>query len=143
MPRPSKKKLKRQMHASYLRSQKKRNNNILTDDTPGNEPSALPLDVTIDERKENESFRLTSEKRKHHSTLQREINALNTTAVQVRDSRARDSGNRIIHWDSLKSIIDNNLCCKFCGDNVCLSNSSTGIATEVQISCKSCDMKKK
>ena len=109
--------------------------NILTGIGEDEDP-VLPHGVTNKESKDDDDIELTGVKRTHHTSLQREIRSLNTTTAKVRDSRARDSGNRIIHWDSLKTIIDYNLCCKVCGGDICLADTTTGIATEINLSCK-------
>ncbi len=49
---------------------------------------------------------------------------------------AKDSGNRIIHWDSLSNIIRFNTKCAKCGAAVSLKESTTGIATTVKLTCK-------
>ena len=110
--------MKKQKSVLYARNIKKRSrSNILTGIGEDEDP-VLPQGVTNKESKDDDDIELTGVKRRHNSSLQREIRSLITTTAKVRDSRARDSGNRIIHWDSLKTIIDYNLCCKvFGGDN--------------------------
>ena len=46
-----------------------------------------------------------------------------------------DSGNRLIHWDSLESMIQSNTKCTHCGSTVCLKENTIGIATSVQLTC--------
>lgn len=80
--------------------------------------------------------------RTHTPGLQRELSAL-TSTTRIYHSRSRDSGNRIVHWDSLCSMIGSNVVCRDCGGDVKLTEATTGIATQIKLTCKSCAMMKK
>ena len=56
-----------------------------------------------------------------------------------------DSGNHIVHWDSVKNLISENCICKFCGSELDLMETTVGIATEVHLVCKKvkCSLNKK
>ena len=47
----------------------------------------------------------------------------------------KDSGNRIVHWDSLENLICCNTKCARCGCEVCLKESTIGIATSIRLTC--------
>ena len=50
--------------------------------------------------------------------------------------------NRIIHWDSLKNMMMSNTVCRCCGSDVSLMERTTGISTQIILTCKnsSCNM---
>ena len=83
--------------------------------------------------------------------LQREIASLKKEFCDQRslyDSSSysrKDSGNRIIHWDSLKSLVESNARCFECGRNLILTEATTGLATEVLLTCQNsgCKLKHK
>jgi len=47
----------------------------------------------------------------------------------------KDTGNRVVHWDSLKKLVGDNTSCKSCGSEIKLTETTVGIATEVQLVC--------
>ena len=55
----------------------------------------------------------------------------------------KDSGNRLLHWDSLKNLICSNVQCSRCGLEVNLHENTIGIATQVGLTCtnKLCNLK--
>ena len=95
------------------------------------------------ENNDDNNSRLTSGRRKHTSTLTRELSALESPTARIRDSRITDSGNRIVNWDSLRSMITSNISCNVCGGDVELAESTAGVATDVTLTCKCCDLRAK
>ena len=97
-------------------------------------PQSSPPKVT-DEFFKNEI------KKPELTCLKRELEQLNCEKKERR-CEMHDSGNRIVHWDSLKSILTSNLVCKQCGHDICVTENTIGIATEVQLGCKNrhCNM---
>ena len=76
------------------------------------------------------------------TTFCRELKGL-SEKDQKRNYVPRDSGNRIIHWNSMKSLICGNAVCKKCFGDLNLTETTVGIATEVTLHCKQCESKKK
>ena len=68
--------------------------------------------------------------------LQNEIRKLQLTSRERPDYKAKDSGNRLINWDSLNTLIRCNTNCARCGGDVVLREITTGIATSVYLTCK-------
>ena len=54
-----------------------------------------------------------------------------------------NNGNRLVDWLSLNNVICDNAICRFCSGDLNIDESTVGIATEVILSCKSCDNVKK
>ena len=75
------------------------------------------------------------------TTMSRELSSLNKRSSRLYSNN--DSGNRIIHWDSLQSLISSNLVCKKCFSDISITETTVGIATEVTLTCKSCDLNEK
>ena len=50
--------------------------------------------------------------------------------------RKKESGNRILHWNSLASLVTENLVCRICGSEVKFTEKTVGVATEVSLCCK-------
>ena len=48
----------------------------------------------------------------------------------------KDSGNRLLHWDSLKKLICSNVHCLKCGSEVNLYEDTIGNAIQVGLTCK-------
>ena len=69
------------------------------------------------------------------TTFFRELKGL-STKPRIREYVPRDSGNRIIHWSSMKNLICSNANCKKCGGGLDLTETTVGIATEVTLYCK-------
>ena len=71
--------------------------------------------------------------------LKREIKNLHTS-TQDDSSKMKtlrkDSGNRLVHWDSLKSMIETNTRCCHCGNKLVLSELTIGIATKLSLTCQ-------
>ena len=90
----------------------------------------------VNENEKEEDNELTNDASKRRAPLTRELLGL-TNATRTRAPYARqDSGNRIIHWDSLKSLISCNTVCKVCGSDVNIGETTIGIATQVVMTCK-------
>ena len=75
------------------------------------------------------------------NALSREVASLHASA-RVYPSINNDSGNRLIHWDSLRSIVSSNVVCRHCGSDMLLSETTVGIATQVKLTCqnKECNL---
>ena len=71
----------------------------------------------------------------NNQPLKRELHVLNS-GTREQSYVHKDSGNRIIHWDSLKSLIQTNLVCRKCGSDIVLKEYTVGIATKVELTCK-------
>lgn len=140
MPRKTKEVKRKQQWMQSLNKKRKPEINIRTENEATVPPPITP-DATVNDK--NSEIELTSCTRIHMSTFKRELNALTKPATREYAVRVKDSGNRIVHWDSLCSLITSNLVCKVCGGDIKLSDHTTGIATEINLSCKCCDMKKK
>ena len=54
-----------------------------------------------------------------------------------------DTGNRLLHWQSLKKIVCENTSCKFCGGDIDLVDETVGIVSEIFLSCRSCKNNKR
>ena len=71
--------------------------------------------------------------------LKREIKSLHTStqddSSKMKTPR-KDSGNRLVHWDSLKSMIEKNTRCYHCGNKLVLSELTIGIATKLSLTCQ-------
>ena len=74
--------------------------------------------------------------------MQRELKNLHAVARE-RTYLSNDSGNRLVHWNSLRDLICQNTKCKCCGGDIDLCESTVGIATAIQLKCKSCDLNKR
>ena len=116
MPRISKATLKRREQGFKLGRRNAMNANSL--------PTAHAVSPDADRVEENAT------KKK----LSREVKSLNMN-IKDREFSKKDSGNRIIHWDSMKSLVCSNLCCNRCGSGVKLNEKTVGIATQVGIVC--------
>ena len=84
----------------------------------------------------------TSTTNKHSSTLKREIRGLLETQLPERKypKVGQDLGNRLIHWQSLQTLLHDNCQCKRCHGSVKLSECTVGISTEVILRCNNCDL---
>jgi len=89
-------------------------------------PPPVSPDVTINQY---------DSERRNVTTMSREMMSLEMTE-RVKPSERKDSGNRIIHWDSLHSLVSSNLGCKKCGADVSLTETTVGIATQIKLTCK-------
>ena len=67
--------------------------------------------------------------------LMQEIKGLKPNKGREREYSTKDSGNRLVHWDSLRSLLCSNLCCNKCGASVKLCKRTVGIATQVEVIC--------
>ena len=141
MPRKTNDAKRKHQWMVSLNKKRQKGINIRTENEATMPPPITP-DATINEKR-NEIGLTGCNKNTHVSTFQRELNALRKPATREYAVRMKDSGNRIVHWDSLCSMISENLVCKVCGGDIKLSDHTTGIATEINLSCKCCDMKKK
>ena len=47
----------------------------------------------------------------------------------------KDSGNRTLHWDSLKELVESNTKCARCDSPISLKESTVGITTSVKLTC--------
>ena len=74
------------------------------------------------------------------STLKRELLGLMENPKE-KANILTDCGNRIIHWSSLCDLVTKNTNCKLCGGDVVLTETTIGIATQVKLSCKKCDLR--
>ena len=82
----------------------------------------------------NENVALTVQRRNHKSTMK----SLEGKPREI-DYAPVDSGNRIIHFDSLRELIKSNVVCEFCGCEMRLAGDKVGIATQIVLSCKNKD----
>ena len=73
------------------------------------------------------------------TTFERELSLLNQGSSVCNSNY---SGNRIVHWDSLQLLVESNMMCKKCGGDVSIRETTVGIATEVNLACKYCNIKK-
>ena len=95
----------------------------------------------------HDKLTVTYDKRKRRSTLMKELRVLqdpgtDDECINASFSRLHnDNGNRIIHWDSLKSLVCTNVKCKHCDGEVTLTECTTGIATVVNLTCNNCKIK--
>ena len=125
----SKLKKKKLEQASRLNAAKKRRINSL-EMTDGPTPLPVSPDSTMKEQKGNST--LTN---KNSSTMQKELSLLNKKERQY-PCLPQDSGNRLVHWDSLKEMFSDNLVCRHCGSDVYINETTVGIATQVGLICK-------
>ena len=71
------------------------------------------------------------------NNLTREMNKLhNETRDRSNEYLKKCSGNRLIHWDSLKSLICTSTVCNQCGSSVYIDELTTGIATQIKLTCQ-------
>ena len=71
------------------------------------------------------------------NNLTREMNKLhNETRDRSNEYLKKCSGNRLIHWDSLKSLICTSTVCNQCGSSVYIDGLTTGIATQIKLTCQ-------
>ena len=105
MARPKRGKWKKQRSISTIERSKKKSRLLTSGEVP-NQVSAISPDTTTEAQNiERNNSGLTTSRRKQ-STLARELIALKTKTSRRQIPYARsDSGNRIIHWESLKSLI--------------------------------------
>ena len=103
----------------------------------GPTPPPVSPDSPI-KKQQNENSKLT----KKDTTMNREMLSLAKRKETIRHPE-KDSGNRLVHWDSLKELLCTNLVCKKCGADVHVSEITIGIATQVSVACKGrhCNMK--
>ena len=141
MPLPKRYKYKKKQHAAAMGRQNKKRKM--------SEPIYNPLTISPDEspslttnNKKDicDNLPLTNNNNKNN-LLQREINNLLNNDVPEYPSKKKtttpkDSGNRLLHWDSLKSTIENSTRCYKCGKNVVLTELTIGIATQVTLTCQ-------
>ena len=87
---------------------------------------------------------LKTDPKKGRTTMQWELKGLSMNERQKQTYVPKDSGNRVVHWDSLQRLVCENTKCKSCGHDVKLSETTVGIATQIQLVCKNvnCDLKK-
>ena len=73
------------------------------------------------------------------STMSKELRMLDGS-VKEREQKGTgtDSGNRLVHWDSMEKMISDNCVCKSCGGGLRLFESTVGVATEVALKCLDC-----
>ena len=141
-PLPTRKYKKRAAHAAVMGRTNKKYTNINNEVTQVLTVSPDLVDKTnIDNKNDLNTLPLTNEINKTNK-LCREIEGLHKGPREQNNYTKRDSGNRIIHWDSLQSIICTNTICSQCGSNVYLNELTTGIATQVKLTCqnKNCTM---
>ena len=70
--------------------------------------------------------------------IKREVESLHKGArdwKQYHSTTSKDNGNRILHWDSLRNLITSNTKRKYCGTDVSLKELTTGLATQVILTC--------
>ena len=71
------------------------------------------------------------------NNLTREMNKLhNETRDRSNEYLKECTGNRLIHWDSLKSLIRTSTVCHQCGSSVYIDELTTGIATQIKLTCQ-------
>lgn len=134
MPRSKRWKQKRQRAATMGQNNSKKcrtlTNEVVTDNIV---QATVSPDV---EDKKNDDNELTRQPTGMKSTLRRELCNLTTQNRLDERYQTKDNGNRLIHWDSLSLLVCSNVCCKNCGSEVSLTETTTGIATEVKLKCK-------
>lgn len=80
---------------------------------------------------------LTNGTKPKKNNLIREINELHKdTRDRSNEYLKKCSGNRLVHWDSLKSLISTYTVCKVCGSSVYIDELTTGIATQIKLTCQ-------
>ena len=141
-PFTTKKYKKRAAHAAAMGRMNKKNSNINNVVTQVLTVSPDLVDKTnINNKNDLNTLPLTNEIKKTNKCC-REAEKLNKGPRERNDYIKRDSGNRIIHWDSLQDMICTNSVCRQCGSNVYLDEFTTGLATQVRLTCqnKNCTM---
>ncbi len=126
MPRVKRQKYK-QEKASAMRAAKKKKALTGTTISPD---SAFITNNTVHESKIDNDKQLTIKR-----NLQNVIHKLELKPREY-TYHAKDSGNRLINWDSLNNMIRCNTKCARCGADVMLHEKTTGIATSVHLTCK-------
>ena len=71
------------------------------------------------------------------NNLTQEMNKLhNETRDHSNEYLKKCAGNRLIHWDSLKRLICTSTVCNQCGSSVYIDELTTGIATQIKLTCQ-------
>jgi len=120
-----------------------RNTKIMVDDD-STAPLVQPDDTNLDENNNLKIDKLTN-KSNQRTLMAKELLGLTNVRRKRPQHTCKDSGNRIVHWDSLKSLISSNMVCKMCGSDVNIGEKTVGIATQVVATCKNrhCGLLKK
>ena len=134
MPRSKGWKKKRQRAAIMGQRNSKKYKTLTNDEVVTDNIVQATVSPDVEDKNDNDG--LTRQPTGKRSTLRRELCGLITQNKSDERYQAKDNGNRLIHWDSLSSLISSNVCCKSCGSEVYLTESTTGIATEVKLKCK-------
>jgi len=137
----TKKYKKRAAHAAAMGSRNKKQNTYTRTITSSTTLTVSPeLDDTkdVDEKKiVTNDVTLTNVMKSKKNNLIREINELHKdTRDRSNEYVKKCSGNRLIHWDSLKSLISTYTVCKVCGSSVYIDELTTDIATQIKLTCQ-------
>ena len=136
VPLPSKHKMRAAMRAAAMgrKNKKLKIKNNSTEALTVSPESLSGTNEKNEEKKKNEKILRTDA-----PTMVREIRSLQKGdwdwhKMYIKEKQ--DNGNRILHWDSLQTLITTNTVCKCCGTDVSFKELTTGISTQVILTCK-------
>ena len=70
-------------------------------------------------------------RKENYASVRKELTALSMGERPKRlyAPKPKDTGNRVVHWESLKKLVCDNTSCKSCGSAINLTETTVGIAT--------------
>ena len=102
-----------------------------------NSPSLpLPPNTNLNDEEKNDGTQELTSTPANRTSIARELQRLNNDVREQPNNSSKDSGNRIVHWDSLKSLVSSNAVCKLCGSEIAMSEKTIGVATQVSLCCR-------
>ena len=134
MPRTKRQKW-RSEQAAIMRAIKKTKKTIQSEESPLTSSSDTINKTNEYVRQKLDNLPLTDCK----TSPKGDVHKLRMEAREYREENKyirKDSGNRLLHWDSLKNLICSNVHCSRCGSEVNLHENTIGIATQVGLTCR-------
>ena len=137
MPFPSKKKERLKKQAETMRAIKKRKR---IEDQSLTITTISPDSTTVTDKNKEQEKKINLPPTTKKKTFNKELRSLSLgpkgqKKIDTRVLPPCDSGNRILHWDSLEELVESNTKCARCDSPISLKESTVGIATSVKLTC--------